>query len=67
MVNIKGKPGKADILVGICSRPPNQDEEADELFYKVLADVSWLPAHVLVEVFSLLDVCWKQHSGEETV
>lgn len=39
MVKIKGKAGKADILVGVCSRPPNQDEEADELFYEVLADV----------------------------
>lgn len=38
-VKIKGKAGKADILVGVCSRPPNQDEEVDELFYKVLADV----------------------------
>lgn len=28
-VRIKGKEGKADILVGVCSRPPNQDEEAD--------------------------------------
>lgn len=66
-VKIKGKAGKADILVGVCSRPPNQDEEADELFSEVLAHVLWLQALVFVEVFNLLDVCWKQHSGEETV
>lgn len=66
-VRIKGKAGKADILAGVCSRPPNQDEEADELFFKVLADISWLPALVLVGAFNLLDVCWQQHGGEETV
>lgn len=33
-MNIKGKAGKADILVGICSRPPNQDEEADNYSIK---------------------------------
>lgn len=64
---IKGKAGKADILVGICSSPPSQDEEADELFYKVLADILWLSVLVLVGIFNLLDVCWKQHDGEETL
>lgn len=30
----QGKPDKADVLVGVCYKPPNQDEEADEAFYK---------------------------------
>ena len=33
-VKIRGRADKADILVGICYRPPNQDEETDELFYE---------------------------------
>ena len=28
-VRIRGKANKADIMVGVCYRPPNQDEEAD--------------------------------------
>lgn len=57
MVSFKGKAGKADVLVGVCSRPPNQDEETDEVFCKMLADVSLLPALVFVGVFNLLDIC----------
>ncbi|MCQ4078480.1 endonuclease/exonuclease/phosphatase family protein [Klebsiella pneumoniae] len=36
-VKIRGRADKADILVGVCYRPPNQDEETDEVFYKQLA------------------------------
>jgi len=37
-VKMRGKANKADILLGVCYRPPNQDEEADEVFYKRLAE-----------------------------
>mgnify|MGYP001864537589 CR=1 FL=1 len=30
----KGKTNKADMLVGVCYRPPNENEEKDEAFYK---------------------------------
>ncbi|RMC05600.1 hypothetical protein DUI87_17685 [Hirundo rustica rustica] len=33
-VRIKGKANKADILLRVCYRPPNQEEEVDNLFYK---------------------------------
>ncbi|KAJ7427849.1 mitochondrial fission process protein 1 [Willisornis vidua] len=56
-VIIRAKAKKADVLVGICYRPPNQKEEGDDLFYKQLMDVSKLPALVLLDDFSLLDVC----------
>ena len=36
-VKIRERADKADILVGICYRPPNQDEETDEVFYEQLA------------------------------
>jgi len=46
-VRVRGKTNKADIVVGVCyrplnqdeeadERPPNQDEEADEIFCKQL-------------------------------
>ena len=33
-VRISGKANKADTMVGVCYRPPNNDEAADEIFYK---------------------------------
>ncbi|KAJ7410924.1 hypothetical protein BTVI_51705 [Pitangus sulphuratus] len=47
------------------TRPPNQDDEGDELFYKQLVDVSKLPDLVLVGNLNLLDVCWKLNTAEK--
>ena len=47
-VRIRGKAGKASILVGVCYRPPNQDEETDEEFYRQLAEAAKSSALVLV-------------------
>jgi len=63
-VKMRGKANKADILVGVCYRPPNQDEEADEVFYKRLAEVSQSRALVLVGDFNLPDICWKYNTAE---
>jgi len=63
-VKMRGKANKADILLGVCFRPPNQDEEADEVFYKRLAEVSQLLALVLVGDFNLPDICWKYNTAE---
>ncbi|KAK4830017.1 hypothetical protein QYF61_008280 [Mycteria americana] len=63
-VRIRGKTNKADIVVGVCYRPPNQDEETDELFYKQLGEASRSLALVLVGDFDLPDVCWKYNTAE---
>ncbi|KAK4819807.1 hypothetical protein QYF61_011601 [Mycteria americana] len=63
-VRIRGKANKADIVVGVCYRPPNQDEETDELFYKELGEASRSLALVLVGDFNLPDVCWKYNIAE---
>ncbi|KAK4824656.1 hypothetical protein QYF61_017029 [Mycteria americana] len=63
-VRIRGKANKADIVVGVCYRPPNQDEETDELFYKQLGEASRSLALVLVGDFNVLDVCWKYNTAE---
>ena len=39
-VKIRGRADKADILVGVCYRLPNQDEGTDEGFYKQLAEAA---------------------------
>ncbi|KAK4810556.1 hypothetical protein QYF61_004519 [Mycteria americana] len=63
-VRIRGKANKADIVVGVCYRPPNQDEETDELFYKQLGEASRSLALVLVGDFNLPEVCWKYNTAE---
>lgn len=35
-VRIKGKANEADVIVGVCYKPPSQAEEADTMFYKQL-------------------------------
>jgi len=61
-VRIRGKANKADIVVGVCYRPPNWDGQADGIFYMQLGEVSQLLA--LVGDFNLPDVCWKYHTAE---
>ncbi|GAB0207710.1 hypothetical protein GRJ2_003236700 [Grus japonensis] len=63
-VRIRGKTNKADIIVGDCYRPCNQDEEADEIFYKQLGEVSQSLALVLMRDFNLPDFCWKYNIAE---
>ncbi|PKU36607.1 adaptin ear-binding coat-associated protein 1 [Limosa lapponica baueri] len=63
-VRMKGKANKGDFVLGVCCRPPNQDEQVDEALYKRLAEVSQLPALVLVGDFNLPDICWKGNTAE---
>ncbi|PKU29317.1 mitochondrial fission process protein 1 [Limosa lapponica baueri] len=64
-IRMKGKANKGDFVLGVCYRPPTQDEQVDEVFYKRLAEVSQSPALVLVGDFSLPDICWKYNTARE--
>ena len=59
---VKGQQGR--YCGGVCYRPPNQDEETDERFYKQLGEVSRSLALVLMGDFNLPNVCWKYHTAE---
>ena len=63
-VRIRGKACMEDILLGVCYRPPNQDEEVDEVFYEQLAEVARSPALVLVGEFNFPDICWKYNIAQ---
>ena len=63
-VKMRGKANKADTLLGVCYGPPNQDEEANEVFYKRLAEVPQLLALVLMGYFNLPYICWKCNTAE---
>ena len=42
-VGIKVKTSKTDIIMEVCYRQPNQDEEADKTLYRWLGEVSRSP------------------------
>ena len=39
-VRIRGKANRADVVVGVYYRPPTQDREVDEIFYRHLGEIS---------------------------
>ncbi|OPJ83524.1 hypothetical protein AV530_006400 [Patagioenas fasciata monilis] len=63
-VRTRGKANEADILLGVCHRAPNQDDEADEIFCRQLGEVSQSLALVLMGNFNLPDVRWKYNTTE---
>lgn len=63
-MRIRGKANEADVLVGICYKPPNQAEEADEILHKQLGEVSKLLALVPMGDFNIPDVCWTYNIDE---
>ena len=52
-VRISGKANKASVLVGVCYRLQNQDEEMDEEFYRQLTEVAKSSVLVLVRGLQL--------------
>ena len=64
-VKIRGRADKADILVGVCYRLPNQDEETDELFYEQLAEAARSPALVLMGDFNFPDIRWEYNLAQK--
>ncbi|XP_054058617.1 UPF0462 protein C4orf33 homolog isoform X2 [Rissa tridactyla] len=63
-VRLKGKGNTGDVVLGVCYRRPDQDEDTDEVFCKWLAEISQSPALVLVGDFNLPRICWKYNTAE---
>jgi len=55
-----------DIIVGVYYRPPDQEEEVDEAFYRQLKVASQSQALVLVGDFKHPDICWEDHTARHT-
>lgn len=62
-VLVKGKVNKEDVMWESV-RSPNQDEEAEEIFYKQLGEGSQSLALVLMGDFNLQGVCYKYNTEE---
>ncbi|GAB0207584.1 hypothetical protein GRJ2_003224100 [Grus japonensis] len=63
-VRIKGRAGAGDIIVGVCYRPPDQGDRADEAFYRQIGAASCSQALVLMGDFNHPDICWRDNAAE---
>ena len=64
-VRIKGQANKRDVFVGVYCRPPSQENNADELFFKELRDTSRSATLVLMGDFNLPDINWEYHTANK--
>ncbi|GAB0206600.1 mitochondrial enolase superfamily member 1 [Grus japonensis] len=63
-VRIKGSAGTGDIIVGVCYRPPDQGDRADEALYRQIGAASHSQALVLMGDFNHPDICWRDNRAE---
>jgi len=60
---IRRRANKADFQLGVCYRPPNQDAETDEVFYKQVTEVVQSPALVLMGNFNFPEIYYTLYYG----
>ncbi|GAB0203375.1 hypothetical protein GRJ2_002803100 [Grus japonensis] len=63
-VRIKGRAGAGDITAGVCYRPPDQGDGADEALYRQIGAASRSQALVLMGDFNHPDICWRDNAAE---
>ncbi|GAB0179991.1 hypothetical protein GRJ2_000464400 [Grus japonensis] len=63
-VRIKGRAGAGDIIAGVCYRPPDQGDRADEALYRQIGAASRSQALVLMGDFNHPDICWRDNAAE---
>lgn len=57
-LRIKGQARMGVSFVGVYYRPPDQEEEVDDAFYKRLEVASHSQVLVLMRDFNYTDICW---------
>ena len=62
-VRLEEKTGKGGIVVGVCYRPPDQEEQADEALYRQIGAAWHLQALVLTGDFNHPDICWRDNTA----
>ena len=63
-MRIKAKANKIDITVGVCYRPPNQDEEVDKTLCRELGEVLRSLPLVLVGDLNSPHICWIYNTAD---
>jgi len=64
-VRIKGQAHTGDITVGVYYRPPDQEDEVDEAFYRQLKAASQSQALVLMGDVNHPDISWEDHTARQ--
>ncbi|GAB0176868.1 hypothetical protein GRJ2_000152000 [Grus japonensis] len=64
-VRIKEQTGMGDIVVGICYRPPDQEEQVDEALYRQAEAPSRSQALVLIGDLNHPDICRKDNTARD--
>ncbi|GAB0209126.1 hypothetical protein GRJ2_003378300 [Grus japonensis] len=62
-VRMKGQANMGDTVVGVCYRPPDQEEEVNEAFYRQVEVASQSQALVLMGDLNHPDICWKGNTA----
>ncbi|GAB0205646.1 hypothetical protein GRJ2_003030200 [Grus japonensis] len=63
-VMIKERAGKGNIIVDVCYRPPDQEEQVDETLYRQIGVASSLQTLILMGVFNYPNICWMDNTPE---
>ena len=56
--------GAGDTTAGVCYRPPDQGDRADEALYRQIGAASRSQALVLMGEFNHPDICWRDNAAE---
>jgi len=64
-VRIEGQAHTGDITVGVYYRPPDQEEEIDEAFYRQMQAASQSQALVLMGDFNHPDISWEDLTARQ--
>ncbi|GAB0179147.1 hypothetical protein GRJ2_000380000 [Grus japonensis] len=62
-VRTKGRAGTGDIIMEVCYRPPDQDNQADEALYRQRGAASRSQALVLMGDFNHHNICWRDNTA----
>ncbi|GAB0190944.1 hypothetical protein GRJ2_001559700 [Grus japonensis] len=62
-VSIKGRAGTGDTIVGVCYRPPDQGDQADEALYRQIGATSCSQALVLMGDFMHPNICLRDNTA----
>lgn len=62
---VKGRTGKGDIIMDVCCRPPDQEEQEDEALNRHTGEASCSQALILMGNFNHPDVYWRNTAGQK--
>jgi len=62
-VRIKGRAGKGDVIVGVCYRPPNQEDQVNEALCRQIGEASHLQAMIHMGDFNHPGICWRDNTA----